>query len=592
MDRIKVISEDLASKIAAGEVIENQASIVKELVENSIDAKATKIEISLIDAGFQLIQVIDNGIGMSKNDLLISTYPHATSKISESYDLFNISSLGFRGEALASITSIARLIISSNDSNSDGYVYQVNEYKLKEGYANKGTKVEVYNLFYNVPARFKYLKSQTSELANIIDFVSKVALSNPNIAFSLSNDDKLLLKTNGNNDIIEIISKIYSLDIANNMEEISFGNNDFKVHGYISNKHVTRSNKNAITISINNRIINNKELVNAIINSYATYLMERRYPIVMLNIEMDYQLIDVNIHPAKLEVKVSKILDLISLIEDSIRNHFLIKQQEFIKKINNDKQEELDFVYKNISNVEYNHISEEVINDEKIIYSEKESKNKSTNLTNDNDAINHNLESKPLISTSKISFNVIGQYNASYILASNEKGLHLIDQHAAMERINYEKIKQSTLERNYDYYDLISPIVLELNLASKTKILSFFDDFKALGLELEQLSNNDLIIRRIPNWIELNRAKEYIDNIVNMIFSLDRIDINKVKKDDLILASCKMSLKANTYLSLSEQQTLLNELVLYNDYDHCPHGRPIIISFTLKDIEKLFKRIV
>lgn len=565
MDRIKVISDDLASKIAAGEVIENQASIVKELVENSIDAKSSKIDISLIDSGFQLIQVVDDGIGMSKNDLLISTYPHATSKISESYDLFNISSLGFRGEALASITSIARLIISSNDLESDGYVYHVNEYKLKEGYANKGTKVEVYNLFYNVPARFKYLKSHTSELANIIDYVSKVALANPHIAFSLSNDDKVLLSTNGNNDIIEIISKIYSLDIASNMEAIKFENSDFKVSGYISNKHATRSNKNAITIAINNRIISNKEIINAILNGYSTYLMENRYPIVVFNIEMDYQLIDVNIHPAKLEVKVSKILDLITLIENSIREHLMLKQQEFIKKVEEDKQSEIEFVYQNIANINFDHVSEPVVNNNPV----KETKYSST-----------------------ITFNVIGQYNASYIIASNEKGLHLIDQHAAMERINYEKIKKATLNKDYYYQELITPIVLELNLANKTKILSFKDAFKSLGLELEQFSNNDLIIRRVPNWIDLNRANEYIDNIVDMIFSLEKIDINKIKKDDLILASCKMSLKANTYLSINEQQALLDELLLYDDYDHCPHGRPIIITFTLNDIEKLFKRIV
>ncbi len=621
MDKIKVISDDLASKIAAGEVIENQASIVKELVENSIDAKANKIEITLIDSGFQLIQVMDNGVGMSKNDLLLATYPHATSKISESYDLFNIASLGFRGEALASIVSVARVIISTNDGTNNGHIYDINDYRLKEGYPNQGTKVEVYNLFYNVPARFKHLKSQTSELANIIDFISKAALAYPEISFTLINDNKELLKTNGNNNILEIISKVYSLDIAANMEEISFQNNDFKVSGYISNKYATKANKKAINVFINKRLVYNKEIIKAILDGYGTYLMEHRYPIVVLNIEMDYQLVDVNIHPAKLEVKVSKILDLCRLLEDAIRKHFQIKQKTFIQK-ETVNQKQMDFVYQHSNNninypsgVNKTSQSHEILitnqsitndrsldnNENEEIVSIEENKKDFVYQSPTNETIKEKLSDTIKenavresydIKMQMIKFNVIGQYNGSYILASNEKGLHLIDQHAAMERINYEKIKEATLSEDYQYQELLTPIVLELSLAQKTKILTFIDVFKSLGLELEQLANNDLIIRRVPTWIELDQANLYLENITNKIFSLDRIDINKIKKDDLIQASCKMSLKANTYLSLDEQQALIDELVLYPDYDHCPHGRPIIISFTLYEIEKMFKRII
>lgn len=620
MDKIKIISDDLASKIAAGEVIENQASIVKELVENSIDAQANKIEITLIDSGFQLIQVIDNGLGMSKQDLLIATYPHATSKISESYDLFNISSLGFRGEALASMVSIARLIISSNDGSNNGYIYDVNNYQLKEGYPNQGTKIEVYNLFYNVPARFKYLKSQTSELANIIDFVSKAALAYPEIAFSLNNDNKEIIRTDGKGDVLAIIAKVYSLDIATNMEELSFQNNDFKVSGYISNKHATKANKKAINIFINKRLVYNKEIIKAIIDGYGTYLMEHRYPIVVLNIEMDYQLVDVNIHPAKLEVKVSKILDLCRLLEEEISKHFNLKQKAFIQKEAVD-QKQIDFIYQSNNNISYpsgiNKTSKSqetpVTNrpsfkdnslnhhERETIVSLDENKQAFVYQSSTDEAIKerlsetikeHTIRESYDIKKQTIKFNVIGQYNGSYILASNEKGLHLIDQHAAMERINYEKIKEATLQEEYQYQELVAPIVLELSLAQKTKILAFQDSFTQLGLELEQQVNNDLIIRRIPTWIDLAQVNIYLENIVNKILSLERVDINKIKKDDLILASCKMSLKANTYLNYDEQQALLDELLLYDDYDHCPHGRPIIISFSLFEIEKMFKRIV
>jgi DNA mismatch repair protein MutL len=359
------MSNDLASKIAAGEVVTNQASVVKELVENAIDAKASKIDIILVNNGLQLIEVIDNGIGMDKEDLLLATKEHASSKLTSEYDLFKIDALGFRGEALASIKSIAKVTLSSNHENAnhenEGYIYDVFNDKLTKGYKNKGSKISVYNIFYNTPARFKYLESFKKELAKIVDIINRYALTYTNIAFSLINDSQVLIQTNGNNNILQVVNSIYSLDVVKGLEKFEASNSDFKINGYISNRETTRSNKNHINIFVNKRLVLNKELINAIIEGYQDYLMERRYPIVFLNIYCDYQLIDVNVHPAKLEVRISKIEELLKLIEDSIKNFFKIKRDEFIQ-MEKIVQPSLDFTY----NVE---IEEESNNNE---YSNKE----------------------------------------------------------------------------------------------------------------------------------------------------------------------------------------------------------------------------
>lgn len=618
MSKIKVMDFDLASKIAAGEVIENQASVVKELVENAIDAKATKIDIILINNGLQLIQVSDNGQGMDKEDILLSVKEHATSKLLSEYDLFNISSLGFRGEALASIKSIAKLEISSNDGQSQGYVYDVFNDQIKEGYHQQGSCISVYNIFYNVPARFKYLDSVKKELSRIIDIISRFALTYTNIAFSLINDDKVLLQTNGNDNILQVINSIYSLDVAKGMKELVVSNSDFKISGYISDKDITRSNKNNIHIFINKRLVFNKELVNAIINGYADYLMEKRYPIAFINIECDYQLIDVNVHPAKLEVRVSKIEELIELLETSINQVFSLARKQFIqqKKV---VQPDLKFTYQiEVDEDEpINYPQDQVRVDfvsESVVEKPVIETNTILNNTNDNQELTkfettnpkHDLvieeELKTIQNTyqeprktqiveSYIHFNAIGQFNGSYLLASNESGLHIIDQHAAMERINYEK-KLGAIDDIISKQELIAPIIIPLTFSEKLKVLEVASSLKSIGLELEESANNDLIVREIPLWIDVENANAQIQSAIDFVLEQNKIKVKDITKEALILASCKMSLKANTYLSIIEQQALLDQLVLTSNYDHCPHGRPIIISLSVNDIEKMFKRIV
>ncbi|MDF9867032.1 DNA mismatch repair protein MutL [Bacilli bacterium PM5-3] len=611
MNKIQIMPIDLSNKIAAGEVIENQASVVKELVENSIDANASKIEIMLLDSGFQLIQIVDNGEGMSKDDLLLCFKPHATSKLKLQYDLFNIETLGFRGEALASIASIAKVKIASNDGNTSGYILDVNEDKLSEGYQNNGTKISVYNLFYNVPARLKYLQSQKSELANIIDIVSRFALTYPNSAFLLTNDNKTLVNTSGNGNLLQVINGVYSLDITQNMEELSFENDDFKVVGYIGNNKATRSNKRGINVFINNRLVFNKELENAIIRGYGEYLMEKRYPVVVLNIKCDYQLIDVNVHPAKLEVRISKLNELLNLLEESIRDKFNLIKKEFITKPKfiqpsmeftyvkrDNKNDEINYPNSNKPSKINETISSFEIEEPNIF--KTRNKKEETDIEIDFEKSSDFVEEK-VISTPKIvdiepeiliQFNVIGQFDATYILAQSEKGLHLIDQHAAMERINYEKILNKVNAETFDYQDLTVPLIIPLTLSEKVKVLVLSKVLKEIGIKVEEQANNDLIVRQIPLWVDLENANAYIQQTIDYVLELNNVKITDIKKENLIMASCKMSLKANQVLTLDEQQTLVDNLLKTNNYDHCPHGRPIIVTFSKTEVEKMFKRII
>ncbi|MEG0284014.1 MAG: DNA mismatch repair endonuclease MutL [Erysipelotrichales bacterium] len=629
MSKIKVMNESLSNKIAAGEVIENQASVVKELVENSIDAKATKVEITLVDSGFQLIQVIDNGYGISKEDIKTAFMPHATSKIYFDYDLFNISSLGFRGEALPSIASIAKVEASSKPKDEKiGYTFNVNDNVISEGYSNQGTSISVYNLFYNVPARLKHLQSQKSELSNIVSIISSFALLYPDIAFKLVNDNKILVNSNGNNDLLQVISGIYNLETAKNMEAISASNNDFKVSGFIANNKTTRSNKRGIHIFLNNRLIYNKEIEQAIIKGYGTYLMERRYPIVVLKIECDHQLIDVNVHPAKREVRISNHEDLEELLDRTIKDKFMIKQREFVSKPR-EKQHNLEFEYiaredkskqfsypggssiqredneiREVSNIVKEKL-DEVINEvenkvkveevvEQEVYKEvtSEALQVSEDVFIEEDKYIEETKSIEEVEYVPISFNVIGQFDATYILAQNENGLHIIDQHAAMERINYEDKLDHINKQGFTYQDLITPIVVNLTLPEKMKVMELKKHLEVIGLNFEEQANNDLILRQVPTWIDFKQANQIVQETIDAVLDIKNVRVKDIKKEDLILASCKMSLKANHILILEEQQSLIDKLVLTPNYDHCPHGRPIIITLSKYDVEKLFKRVV
>ena len=458
MSSIKVMNEILANKINAGEVVEKCVSIVKELVENSIDAGSDDIKIYLKESGLKEIKVIDNGIGMDKEDAILAFQRHATSKLLKEDDLFNINTLGFRGEALPSIAVISEVVLKTTKDNVSTLIH-IKGGKLLENTsceARSGTTITVSNIFYNTPARLKYLKSPYSELANIVDYINKIALSYPNIKFKLVNDDKELLNTDGSSNLLKVIKEIFGLDVAKRMIYIKEENEDYEIDGYISLPEVTRRTKNNMITLVNGRVIKNYELNNTINDAYHTFKEDSRYPIVVLNIKADPVLLDVNIHPTKLDVKFSNFENLTELITQSItsalKTKLLIPKIEAKEKISVPTYEEIKLDFNNT-------IEEE----------QQEYKKNLENYINGNDILKKEIAEETVVEQIKNNEKLeelypIGIALGTYIICENDKGIYLIDQHAAKERINYEKYKYILTHPKQDSISLLIPIILEYPL--------------------------------------------------------------------------------------------------------------------------------
>lgn len=589
MSKIKVMSENLANKIAAGEVVEKCASVVKELVENSIDAQATNIKIDLIDGGLTEIKITDNGIGMESEDALLSFQRHATSKLIREDDLFFINTLGFRGEALPSIASVSEVDLITCASNVGTHVH-IKGGKLE---ANEpadgriGTIISVSNLFYNTPARLKYLKSEQYELANTVSFIEKLALSYPEIKFELTNNNKTITKTSGSNNLLKTIHEIYGLNVSSNMIEVKGSTDDYDMEGFVCKPEILKSNRNHMITIVNGRVIKNNDLNRAINDAYYTYKPDIKYPIVVLKFETDPTLIDVNIHPTKQDIKLSKTNELYNMIIDTIKN----KLYEVLLIPNALKEEAV-----NIS-LPSTMIKNEIV-EEKI---EEQSPVKETNYQTELDfSVQENEEeynveqSKPAIINPKLKNLVlypVGLALGTYIIAQNEEGVYLIDQHAAQERINYDKYLKALKEQVTSTVAPLFPINIELNSADFITLKEHIDLLNDLGFKIEEFGLNTLIVKEHPTWLKEGYEEESIHKIFDSIVNIgNRFDRVKFNEHLAITLACKMSIKANTRISTEAQEEILRELVLTDNPYNCPHGRPTIIKFSIYDLEKMFKR--
>lgn len=562
MSKIKIMSELLANKIAAGEVIEKLSSIVKELVENSIDAGATEIKVNLKNSGLSNIEVIDNGTGMSKNDAKIAFFRHATSKIYKEDDLYFINTLGFRGEALASIASVSEIKLSTFDGKEASFIHIKGGKILRESLCpkRKGTIIEVSNVFYNTPARLKHLRSERAELYNITDFIEKISLAEPSISFALINNDKKVISTSGSGNLHKTIHEIFGLNISSNMMEFHNNNDDFEIYGYLCKPHILKANKNSMIILINGRVVKNYDINAAINEAYYTYKPEGKYPIVVLNILTDPTIIDVNIHPTKQDVKISKTDDLCELITNTIK----------------------DTLYKNLLIVKP---LEETISDEKDIVSKTDIKQ--TFMDFKAEKIIYNEEIKAL------KLYPIGLAHGTYIIAENEEGIYLIDQHAAFERINYERYMKKLKEKEVDKESLLIPITIELTSSEYLSLMEKKDILASLNIDYEEFGINTIIIKTHPTWLKEGYEEESIRKIIDLIIMLDkRFDRVKFEEKIAITLACKMSIKANTHISMEEITYIIEELINCDNPYNCPHGRPTIVKFTINDLEKMFKRIM
>ena len=587
MSSIKVMNEILANKINAGEVVEKCVSIVKELVENSIDAGSDDIKIYLKESGLKEIKVIDNGIGMDKEDAILAFQRHATSKLLKEDDLFNINTLGFRGEALPSIAVISEVVLKTTKDNVSTLIH-IKGGKLLENTsceARSGTTITVSNIFYNTPARLKYLKSPYSELANIVDYINKIALSYPNIKFKLVNDDKELLNTDGSSNLLKVIKEIFGLDVAKRMIYIEDENEDYEIDGYISLPEVTRRTKNNMITLVNGRVIKNYELNNTINDAYHTFKEDSRYPIVVLNIKADPVLLDVNIHPTKLDVKFSNFENLTELITQSItsalKTKLLIPKIEAKEKISVPTYEEIK--------LDFNSTIEE---------EQQEYKKNLENYINGNDILKKEIAEETVVEEIKNNEKLeelypIGIALGTYIICENDKGIYLIDQHAAKERINYEKYKYILTHPKQDSISLLIPIILEYPLNEYIIIKENIDFIRSLNIEIEDFGSNSFRITAHPTWLPSGFEEEAIKKILDLIINKEKdFSIEKFNDRLAMTVSCKMSKKANTYSSISEMENLIKDLKKCNNPYHCPHGRPTIIHYSIYELEKLFKRSI
>lgn len=591
MSKIKVMDEILANKIAAGEVVEKTMNVVKELVENAIDAESDEIKIELIDSGVKEVRVTDNGNGMDREDATLAFSRHATSKLKNLDDLFNIESLGFRGEALPSIASVSNIELKTSNGKTGTYLTLSGgkDMHVEDSNLQQGTTITVKDLFYNTPVRLKYLKNLYVELANITEYVNKMALSYPNIKFTLINNDKVLLDTDGKGDLRKVIYQIYGADITKKMVEVSGENDDYYIHGYISYPEMTKSNRNSITTLVNGRVIKNNELNKIIIDAYHTYIPKDKFPIIVLNIDVDPILIDINIHPTKMDIKFSKMDTLKDLVFDTVSKE--LKHLTLIPTIATRTEEALREttipLYKAFKKEEVapGPTYEETMLD----FSVSENTATTEERDNINEAKEEQIESQKEESPRIKPMIPRGIVYSTYIIAENEDGMYIIDQHAAAERINYEKVLKSLKEKVIPI-DLLIPIKIELASNEFLIVRNHLDTLKEYGFVAEEFGMNTIIIRSHPNWIPDDIAEECIRKVVDIIISKENFDFDQFVWRMAATMACRMSVKANDYLSYDDQIWLLDTLRSCENPFTCPHGRPTIITYTKYDLEKLFKR--
>ena len=582
MNKIKVMDTNLSNKIAAGEVVETLMNVVKELVENSIDASSSSIKIDLIDSGTKEISVSDDGIGMNREDAVNCLKRHATSKLYSDEDLFHIDTLGFRGEALPSIASVSKMKIetASSDVGTTVIISGGNIEDVVSSPLRTGTKITVQDIFYNTPARLKYLKNLHTELANITFYVTKMALSYPSIKFSLTNNEKKLLSTDGSGNLLKVINSVYGLEVTKKMIKISAENGDYEVNGYISYPEVNRSSRGFITLFVNGRYIRNNSVIKTILEGYHTYLPIGRYPIVVLNIEADPSIIDVNVHPTKMDIKFSKLEELEELLLKTISDALLklvlvpsIKAEE--KAVSNINEistinKNLDFKEKTIVSPKYEEISFDFN-----VHEEEE-----------NYESEHNHEEKQTVK--KIT--PVGIVKNTYIVGENDEGMHIIDQHAAQERINYERYKKKLGEDTKEITDVLVPIKLEFTSSEFLELKDKKEIINNVGIFFEEFGHNSVVIRKHPKWLNPRYITDSIRKILEIIITENDFSKEKFNEKIAITLACKMSIKANDYISLEEADKLLETLLKCDNPYTCPHGRPTIINYSYYELEKLFKR--
>ena len=654
MKRINLLDENTSNKIAAGEVVERPSSVVKELIENSIDANARNITIEIEEGGEKLIKIIDDGDGIQPEDIKKAFLPHATSKIKNSSDIFSINTLGFRGEALPSIAAVSKVSLKSKIQEEDfgreiiiegGEILSFNECGI-----NKGTSIEVKDLFFNVPARKKFLKTSSREASLISDIVSRIALANPSISFKLFNNGKKILNTYGNSNLLDVTRTIYGKNIGENIIYFEHSEDTLTLYGYIGKEVIARGSRNNQSIFVNGRYIKNRTLVVAVENAFKSFSTVNKFPFFILFIEVYPENIDVNIHPSKAEIKFKderlifkKVFDTVhEALRNEIFKEFEVKKDEntnfkkdefkeisFDIKDDYEKKErtkvtlpvDLNYErtyskdYENIYEKEYSNSSsskylEETKTNNNVNYNNIDSKE--SNTLNENFTLRENFYKDNVLDekTSKIPkeylsntkdneripkfppLRIIGQFNKTYILGEYDEVLYIIDQHAAHEKILFEKYFKNIEEGSIIIQPLLVPEIIDLTLDDFSYYEENKEIFKNAGFTLEEFGGNSLALKEVPYFLGKLDAKGLFLSILDNIKELGSGKTPEVKYNKIATMACKAAVKGHDLLSEQEMIKLVEDLRYINDPFHCPHGRPTIIKFTNYDLEKKFRRIV
>lgn len=671
MNRINILNADTANKIAAGEVVERPASVVKELVENSLDAGAKNITIEIQNGGESLIKIIDDGSGVHPEDVEKAFNPHATSKIKDTYDIFSINTLGFRGEALPSIASIARVDFKSKtedfDMGKEIIISGGEKESLTDCSMNRGTQIEVRDLFFNVPARKKFLKTTARESALINDLVNRISLANPDVSFKLFNNNKKILNTYGNGKLIDVIRTIYGKSTAENLIYFEDYKDTASVYGFIGNDTLARASRNNQSLFVNKRYVKNRSLTVAVENAFRSFNVTGKFPFFVLFIDTYPELIDVNIHPTKSEIKFKDerfifkvVFDAVhSAMREYVKDTFTLPEEEE-KKFEDLKEEviqesldkEIGTLEKLKENINYK-VSEDRKKEEIYSYNSSKDYEAKTEINipvdflskenqDESSKFNNSLENNdfkegspkreisydPILIKNELKdkvnetdsiktrdykcnkneygnsveeiiyreakfpkLRVIGQFNKTYILAEYDSTLYLIDQHAAHEKILFEKYSSDIAKKKVEIQPLMIPLVVTL----PTEDYLYYDEnkeiFEKAGFKISDFGDNSIRIEEVPYFLDKLNPTELITSMINNLKKMGTGETVEVKYNKIASMSCRAAVKANDVLSILEMENLLEDLRYINDPFHCPHGRPTIIKFTSYELDKKFKRI-
>ncbi len=594
MKNINILDSNTIDKIAAGEVVERPSAVVKELVENSIDANADAVTIEIKDGGISFIRITDNGEGIDRSQVKKAFMRHATSKIKSVEDLISVTSLGFRGEALSSISAVGKVeFLTKTKTDFIGTRYVVEggrECVFEDAGIPDGTTIIVRDLFFNVPARKKFLKSPSSEGNNITELIEHMILSHPNISFKYIYNGNVKLQSSGKNDIKSCIYNVYGRDIANGLIEVKSIRDDISIHGFIGKPELARATRNFEIYFVNNRFIKSTLIDRALEEAYKDYLMLHKYPTVFLYFEIPSHLIDVNVHPTKREIRFFEGEALKCYIVDVIKNALINK--ELIKEIVEEHHEKPSVKESEINKEPFetiNHIIESSYNN--YYSSEIEKEDESTDINDKNEQLT--LFDDKFISEESIKkHRTIGQLFNTYWLIEFENKLFIVDQHAAHEKVNYERLIKKLRNNENCSQNIYPPIVVSLSNAEAQYVTKYNENFLNVGFTIEHFGGLDYTISTVPMELLSQNPADYFHEMLDELIEGKNSKETETVNLKIATMACKASVKGNMHLSVFEADKLISELLTLENPYNCPHGRPTIISFSKYEIEKMFKRIV